>query len=154
VSAPPAGDDWLLLTDQPLPVGSAHDWAVRPQCGAVVVFTGTVRDHADGREGVTSLEYEAYDDQVVPRFASIAAEVRTRWPETGRVALLHRIGVLALTDVSVVVAISAPHRGEAFAAAKFAIDTLKEVAPIWKRETWQEGSDWGTRAQDVTEVST
>jgi molybdopterin synthase catalytic subunit len=152
---PPAdaeGNDWLALTREPLSVAAAHDWAVRPDCGAVVVFSGTVRDHAEGRSGVTELEYEAYEEQVVPKLADIAADLRRRWPMTGRVALLHRVGPLRVGDVSVVVVASSPHRPEAFEAARHGIDTLKATVPIWKRETWDGGVDWGTCAHDVEQV--
>ena len=98
------------------------------------------------------LEYEAYDEQVVPRLAQIADEARRRWPSTGRLALLHRTGPLAIGESSVVVAASAPHRAEAFEAARFCIDTLKASVPIWKRETWAGGDEWGLDAQDLSEV--
>jgi molybdopterin synthase catalytic subunit len=134
-----------------LPVAEAYQWAVRPECGAVVLFSGTVRDHSvddDGtrREGVTLLTYEAYEEQVVPRLGDIADEVRRRWPSTGRIVLLHRLGPLQLGDSSVLVVVSAAHRGAAFEAGRYAIDALKASAPIWKHEQWAEGSDWGTRA--------
>ena len=102
--------DWLLLSDDVLPVADAYDWAVQPSCGAVVLFSGTVRNHAEGRDGVESLTYEAYDDQVVARFAEIVAETRRRWPDTGRIAIHHRTGRLELTESSVVTVVSAPHR--------------------------------------------
>ena len=146
---PTQGDEWFELTDAPLPVGAVHDWAVRPDCGAVVVFSGTVRDHAEGREGVVSLEYEAYETAVVPVFERIAAETRARFVGTGRIAILHRTGELALGESSVVVAVSSAHRALAFDAARFAIDALKESAPIWKKENWSGGSDWGTGAHEV-----
>lgn len=147
---PPAGeDDWLGLFAEPLPVEAALSWVPLPRCGAVVSFSGTVRDHAEGRPGVVALDYEAYDEEVVPRLAAIAAEARTRWPTLGRLALLHRVGRLAVGDCSVVVVVSAPHRAEAFEAGRFAIDTLKSSVPIWKRETWAEGADWGTGAHDI-----
>lgn len=150
---PPRDDDtWLLLTDAVLPVGSVHDWVIRPDCGAVVVFSGTARDHAEGRPGVTGLEYEAYEEQVVPRLAAIADEARRQWPTLGRVALLHRVGPLAVGEVSVIVAASSPHRAEAFDAARFAIDTLKASVPIWKRETWEGGSAWGLDAAELADV--
>jgi molybdopterin synthase catalytic subunit len=149
VLSPSSGNDWVSLTPSPLPLEQATTWVVRPDCGAVVVFAGTVRDHADGRPGVSELEYEAYTAQVEPRLAAIVADVRRRWPETGRVALLHRVGVLAVTDVSVVVAVSAPHRAQAFDAARYGIDTLKATVPIWKRETWDGGSDWGLDAHPL-----
>ncbi len=146
------GDDWLELTDQVLPVGAVHDWAVLPRTGAVVLFSGTVRDHAEHRYDVTLLDYEAYESQVVPRLRAIAAEIRERFDDIGRVALLHRFGPLALTEVSVVVAVSASHRPAAFEAARFGIDTLKATVPIWKREHWAEGSDWGLASKELTDV--
>lgn len=149
---PPDGDTWVALTDEALPVGAAYDWSVRPDCGGVVLFSGTVRDHADGREGVTHLEYEAYEEQAVPKMAAIAAEARARWPMSGRIAILHRVGRIAVGESSVVVVASAPHRGQAFDAARYCIDTLKAAVPIWKREFWPGGADWGTGANPVTPV--
>lgn len=149
---PSDGDNWVALTTEPLPADTTFSWAVRPDCGAVVSFAGTVRDHAEGRGGVTSLEYEAYAEQVEPRLAAIADEARQTWPGLGRVVLLHRTGVLPLTEMSVLVVVSAGHRGEAFAAARYCIDTLKATVPIWKKEHWAGGSDWGTGARDVEEV--
>ena len=149
VEGPVDVDDWFGVTDQVLPIAEAYDWAVRPDCGAVVLFSGTVRDHAEGREGVESLTYEAYESQVVPRFEEIGAELRHRWPDTGRVVLLHRVGELQLEESSVVAVVSAPHRPQAFEAARFAIDALKESAPIWKRERWADGEDWGTGASEL-----
>jgi molybdopterin synthase catalytic subunit len=141
----------LGLTDQSLPVGAVYDWCLQPQCGAVVLFSGTVRDHAVDEAGamrpdVQFLTYEAYDEQVVPAFEAIERELRSRWPQTGRLALLHRTGRLELSESSVVAAVSAPHRPEAFEAARFAIDALKASAPIWKHEVWAGGADWGTGA--------
>lgn len=144
-------DNWLGVTDQELPVSAAYDWSVLPGCGAVVLFSGTVRDHADGRDDVAHLTYEAYEEQVVPVFTTIAAELRERWPATGRVVLLHRVGRLELTESSVIAIVSAPHRPEAFEAARYAIDALKASAPIWKHEVWADGEDWGTGAHDVAD---
>ena len=151
VVPPQQGDNWLGLTPEELPIAAAYEWAVLPSCGAVVLFSGTVRDHAEGREGVTHLDYEAYDEQVAPRLEAIAAELRRRWPATGRVVLLHRTGRLELGVSSVVVVVSAPHRPEAFEAARFGIDALKATAPIWKRESWEDGDAWGLGAHDVVE---
>jgi molybdopterin synthase catalytic subunit len=151
VQPPVDGNSWLGLTPEVLPVAAVYDWCLQPQCGAVVLFSGTVRDHAvdeggDLRADVQYLTYEAYESQVVPSFAAIERELRTRWPDTGRVALLHRVGRLELMESSVVAAVSSPHRPEAFEAARFAIDALKASAPIWKHETWADGADWGTAA--------
>ena len=146
---PQLGDDWCELTASELPISKIYDWAVTAQCGAVVLFSGTVRDHADGRSDVTSLEYEAYEDAVVPVFQSLAQEARQQFNGIGRIAILHRTGLLQLEESSVVVAVSSPHRGLAFEAARFLIDSLKTSAPIWKKENWAGGSDWGTGAHDV-----
>jgi molybdopterin synthase catalytic subunit len=152
--APTDGETWLGLSAAPLPVADAVAWAVRPDCGGVVLFSGTARDHAEGRAGVERLEYEAYESQVVPRLDMVAAEARTRWPTVGRIALLHRTGVVAIGDSAVVVVVSAPHRGEAFDAARFCIDTLKRTVPIWKREVWDGGASWGLDAQHIVDAGT
>lgn len=151
-NAPVEGDDWVALLDDDLPVAEASAWVVRPQCGATVTFTGTARDHAPGRPDVHLLEYEAYEGPAGERLQAVAAEARRRWPDLGRVALLHRTGRLAVGDAAVVVAVSSPHRAAAFEAARFAIDELKRTVPIWKRESWAGGESWGLEAQHVTEV--
>lgn len=152
VQGPTDATEWFGLTDGQLPIGAAYDWAVQPNCGAVVLFSGTIRDHAEGRDGVDYLTYEAYAEQVVPRFAEIGAEIRRRWPDTGRVVLLHRTGRLEIGESSVIAVVSAPHRGGAFDAAKYAIDALKRTAPIWKHEVWADGADWGTGANEVSDA--
>jgi molybdopterin synthase catalytic subunit len=145
--APAGRSEWVGLTTDPLPFERVGHWAVLPECGAVVVFAGTVREFADGRRGVTSLAYEAYVEQAGPKMTALAAQARARWPQIGRVALLHRIGPLALTDVAVLVAVSTPHRPEAFEAARWCIDTVKADVPIWKKEFWAEGEAWGHSEQ-------
>lgn len=149
-----SGDDWLALTERELPVAEVYAWAVRDDCGAVVLFSGTVRDHAEGRNGVEHLTYEAYEEAVVPRFSEIAREARSRWPDVGRVALLHRIGRLVVGESSVLAVVSAPHRPEAFEAARFAIDALKASVPIWKHEAWSDGAAWGTDAVPISGAGT
>jgi molybdopterin synthase catalytic subunit len=149
MAAPTSGEEWIELTADELPIAAMYEWAVRPDCGAVVLFSGTVRDHADGRTDVTSLEYEAYDEAVIPVFESIAAEIRQTYSGVGRIVLVHRTGTLELGESSVVVAVSSAHRPSAFEAARYAIDALKERAPIWKKENWAGGTDWGTGAHDI-----
>jgi molybdopterin synthase catalytic subunit len=146
-------EEWLGLYDSPLPVTEALQWAFRPDCGGVVLFCGAVRNHAEGRHNVSELTYEAFDEEVEPRLAAIAAEARRRWLDVGRLVLLHRVGTLAVGEVSVVVVASAPHRAEAFEAARFAIDTVKTTVPVWKRERWDGGEDWSQCASPVMEVS-
>jgi molybdopterin synthase catalytic subunit len=152
LSPPGSGDTWTGLTDRPLPLEAASSWAVLPSCGAVVTFSGTARDHSVGRTGVTRLAYEAYEEQVVPRLDVIAGSARERWPDLGRIVLLHRVGEVPITESAVVVTVSSPHRSEAFDAARFCIDTLKATAPIWKKEDWSGGSSWGLEAQHISEV--
>lgn len=154
VESPASGEDWLAISVDEMPVAAAYEWALRPDCGAVVLFSGTVRDHAEGRDGVESLVYEAYEEAVVPKLAEIVHEARRQWPTIGRVALLHRVGRLTVGESSVIAVVSSPHRPEAFDAARFAIDALKASVPIWKQETWRDGTDWGTAAQDLRAAGT
>lgn len=113
----------------------------RPGCGAVVTFLGTVRDLTDGR--VTSaLDYEAYPAMAETKLAHIEVEVRARWP-VGGLLMVHRLGHLAVGEVSVAVAVSCPHRDQAFEACRYAIDRLKEIVPIWKCENGADGqTEW------------
>ena len=147
------GVDRVELVDSALDIGELYDWALTPSCGAVVVFSGIVRDHAEGRSGVTSLTYEAYRDVALAKMREVVAEARRQFSAVGRIALVHRLGDLQLTEASVVVVVSAPHRLDAFAAARFCIDTLKQTVPIWKKETWANGTDWGTNATAPVGVS-
>jgi molybdopterin synthase catalytic subunit len=112
-----------------------------PHCGAVVTFLGTVRD-LTGEQVTVALDYEAYPGMAEKKLAEIEADTRARWP-VGELAIVHRLARLEVGEVSVAVAVSCPHRGEAFAACKHAIDRLKELVPIWKREHGPSGStEW------------
>lgn len=112
-----------------------------PHAGAVALFLGTVRD-LTGDEVTVYLDYDAYPPMAEKKLAEIEAEVRRRWPVQG-VAMVHRLGRLAVGEVSVAVAVSTPHRADAFEACRFAIDTLKELVPIWKKDTAPDGAaDW------------
>ena len=149
---PKDASDWTELTESALPVDALHAWATTPRAGAVVCFVGVVRDHAEGRDGVRGMTYEAYEEPARRVMAEIVAEARRRWPDLGRVALLHRVGELALSEPSVAVAVSSPHRDAAFDAARYCIDTLKETAPIWKQEHWSAGSDWALGEHPIRAV--
>lgn len=153
VAAPPDGADWIELLATPLPTEAAVAWATTSAAGAVVSFLGVVRDHSEGRSDVVGLGYEAYEVEAVRVLSEIASEARRRWPEVERVALLHRTGELDLSEPAVAVVVSSPHRDEAFDAARYCIDTLKETAPIWKREHWSDGSDWARAEQPIRAVS-
>jgi molybdopterin synthase catalytic subunit len=150
---PPDVHTWIALTHHVLDLRIADEWLGRPECGAVVVFNGLVRDHADGTAGVTHIDYEAFAEQVVPRLDDLAQEARRRWPDLSRVVLWHRDGRVLLGESSVVVGVSSPHRGTAFDASRFLIDTLKATVPIWKKEFWNGGSDWARSSQHIADIA-
>jgi molybdopterin synthase catalytic subunit len=109
--------------------------------GAVVTFLGTVRDSTDGKETI-ALEYQAYKGMAAAKLAEIEADTRARWP-VGEIAMVHRLGRLEVGEISVAVAVSCPHRAQAFDACRHAIDRLKELVPIWKKENWADGAtEW------------
>jgi molybdopterin synthase catalytic subunit len=149
----PPADDWIELSEDELPTAAAMEWATLPSCGGVVCFAGVVRDSSDDRPGVKALTYEAYEEQALVRLAEVAAEARRRWPDVVRLALLHRTGRLELTEASVIVVASTPHRAQAFEAARYCIDTLKETVPIWKAEDWEGGSDWALGDHPIRPVT-
>ena len=113
-----------------------------PDAGAVVVFLGTVRNNTHGRP-VTRLEYEAYPPMAEKKMAEIAQEIAQKWGDSLRVAMVHRTGKLDIGEVSVAVAVAAPHRKDAFEACQYAMNRLKQIVPIWKREVWVDGeAEW------------
>jgi molybdopterin synthase catalytic subunit len=128
------------VVDGPIDEMALEDDVRTDADGAVIVFRGVARRQSRGRE-VVHLEYEAYPEMAEKVMAQIGDEMKSRWPIT-RVAMVHRTGVLQIGQASVAIAVSAPHRGEAFAAAQYAIDRLKEIVPIWKKEVWSDGSQW------------
>lgn len=132
------------LTDQPIDVAAVRAAVAHTRMGAILVFDGVVRDNFEGR-AVLGLEYEAYPALAVPVMEAIDAELRERWPEA-RLAMVHRVGRLALGESSVVIAVSAPHRDEAYAASRFAIEALKARVPVWKKELYADGSAWRANA--------
>lgn len=113
----------------------------RADSGATVVFLGTVRDHSEGKEGVTHLDYEVYPEMVEEVITRIVEEAAGRWPVLSAV-VEHRSGVVGLGEASVAVAVSSAHRADAFDAAEYIIDELKVRAPIWKKEHWPGGAEW------------
>ncbi len=131
----------VRLTREPIDHAALTEAVRRAGCGAVVTFLGTVRD-LTGDEVTVALDYEAYPPMAEAKMAEIEVDVRARWP-VGDVALVHRLGRLEVGDISVAVAVSCPHRGQAFEACRHAIDRLKELVPIWKRENWADGrTEW------------
>ncbi len=131
----------FLLTDQPIDYHSLTETVRSPQSGAVVLFLGTVRELTQGRRTV-ALDYEGYPQMAEAKLAELEAAARARWP-IERVAIVHRLGHLELGDISVAIAVSCPHRKEAFEAGQFLIDELKVQVPIWKQENWDDGTkEW------------
>ena len=135
-------DDNFSITIAPLSIAEAYQLADAPANGAVVVMSGTVRNQTEGK-AVEYLEYQAYQPMAIAVFSSIAAEIRQQWQDANRIVIHHRVGKLKIGEISVIVAVGCPHRSEAFAACRYAIDTLKHNAPIWKKEWFEDGvSTW------------
>jgi molybdopterin synthase catalytic subunit len=132
------------VTDGPIDVAALRRAVDDPGFGAVLVFEGVGRDSFEGRR-VVRLEYELYDEMAIPVLAQIEAEATERWPGV-RLALVHRAGVVAIGEPSVVVAVGAPHRAEAYEASRYAIDELKRRLPAWKTEIYEDGSAWKANA--------
>ena len=139
-------DRWLAIGPDPLDVAelvglvSAATPGAAAGQGAIVTFVGTVRGENQGRK-VLRLEYEAYEPLALRVFRLIADEVRAHWP-SARVAVRHRTGALALGEASVAIAAASPHRAEAFAACRYVIERVKQIAPVWKREFFEGGDMW------------
>ena len=134
------GGGRCTLSDQPLDPGEVVSRVSGPGMGGLVSFIGAVRDHARGAP-IRHLEYEAYSGMAEREMEKICDRAAERWPQV-RVAIAHRVGHLEIGDLAVVIAAAAPHRGEAFEACRFAIDTLKETVPIWKKEFATDGEYW------------
>ncbi len=136
---PTATGDDFAMTFAPLALDEVYRLADDSRNGAIVVMSGMVRDNTDGRS-VAYLEYQAYEPMALEVFKQIAAHIRQQWTDVTRVVIHHRTGKLRVGEISVLVAVGCPHRSEAFAACRYAIDTLKHNAPIWKKEHWEDGS--------------
>ena len=137
---PPVSGGAFALSEQPLSIEAVVEEVASEEAGAVATFVGTTRVHSRGRT-VTTLEYEAYEGMAERVMSEIADELTARY-ELCAIAIHHRIGRVAIGERSVVIAVSAPHRQEALAACKDAIDTLKERVPLWKKEVYVGGEEW------------
>ena len=138
------------IVEEPIDVGALILEAQRPDCGAVATFVGTTRVDESGGASVEYLEYEAYRPMADRKLEEIGAERRERW-EVGHVAIVHRIGRVGPGEASVAIVVATPRRGPAFEASRYAIERIKEIVPIWKREVWSDGYVWvgsqiGTRS--------
>lgn len=140
------------IVEGPIDVGALVEGAFRPDCGAVAVFVGTTRvDESDEGASVEYLEYEAYRPMADRKLEEIGVEIRERW-QVGHVAIVHRLGTVRPGEPSVAIVVASPRRGPAFEASRYAIERIKEIVPIWKREVWSDGYVWvgsqvGTRGR-------
>jgi molybdopterin synthase catalytic subunit len=131
----------IQLTDNPIDTSLLLNRVRHPEAGAVVLFLGTTRELTGGRQTV-ALDYEAYREMAERQLAELEAEARRRWPVI-ECSITHRLGRVPPTEASVAIAVSTPHRSDAFAAGQWLIDSLKRDVPIWKREQWADGSqEW------------
>lgn len=131
----------IRLTSDPIDYAEVAESVRSPASGAVVLFLGTVRELTEGRRTL-ALDYDAYGPMAEAKLNELERQARERWP-VDQLAIVHRVGRLNLGEVSVAVAVSCPHRQDAFEAARFVIDTLKATVPIWKKENWSDGtSEW------------
>ncbi len=137
---PPVSGGAFLLSAEPLDLSAAVAEVQSAEAGAIATFVGTTRVHSRGRE-VQHLEYEAYEGMAEKTMADLAAALKDKY-ELVEVAIHHRVGRVGIGDTSVVIAVSAPHRADALAACKEAIDTLKETVPLWKKEVYEGGEEW------------
>lgn len=136
----PAHDGRYVLTAEPLNTERVLAHAIVPEHGATLVFVGTTREWTNGKRTV-KLEYEAYPPMAVKTMKQIGEELDAKWPGT-RCAIAHRIGTVDIAEASVVIAVSAPHRDVCYEASRYAIERLKQIVPIWKKEIWEDGSEW------------
>jgi len=134
------GSGDFLVTDQPIDMQALSERVASPRAGAVATFAGAVRDHARGR-GVLVLEYEAYSEAAEKALEQIGAEIRERWDVEG-VTIVHRMGRLSIGEISVGIAVASAHRAEAFDACRHAIERIKQIVPIWKKEFYEDGDSW------------
>lgn len=128
------------ITDEPIDVEEVMKKVVRPEAGAVSTFTGIAREFTDGKRTLF-LEYQAYPSMAEKKLAQIGKEIEEKWGNT-KTAIAHRTGRLDISEIAVAIAVSTPHRKEAFAASRYAIDRIKEIVPIWKKEHWEDGTKW------------
>lgn len=128
------------IVDTPINVEEVSDKVKSRNAGAITVFIGTVRELTKGKKTL-SLEYQAYESMAVKKLAQIGDEINEKWPEA-IVAITHRVGRLEISDIAVVIAVSSPHRKVAYEANEYAIERIKQIVPIWKKEFWEDGTMW------------
>ena len=131
----------FAIVDEEIDVGALIEVARRPDCGAISTFVGTTRVDMAGDTSVEYLEYEAYRPMADRKLEEIGAEIEERW-DVGYVSIVHRVGRVDPGEASVAIVVASPRRGPAFEASRYAIERIKEIVPIWKREVWSDGYVW------------
>jgi len=135
------GEENLIeITSEELSADKIIAKVSNPHAGAILTFVGTVREFTDDKRTVF-LEYEAYPEMAIKQMQQISDEITMKWP-TAKVAMSHRVGKLAIEDISVIIAVATPHRDTGFEAGRYAIERLKQIVPIWKKEIWDDGEQW------------
>ena len=131
----------FAIVDEQIDVGALISAAQRPDCGAISTFVGTTRIDESGGASVEYLEYEAYRPMADRKLEEIGGDIEERW-DVREVSIVHRIGRVGPGEASVAIVVASPRRGEAFEASRYAIERIKQVVPIWKREAWSDGYVW------------
>lgn len=140
-------DNMFEITREPIDVQSVINEVIRREAGAVTTFIGTVRELTNGKKTLY-LTYEAYEPMAKKQLQKIGEEVKEKWDNV-EVAITHRIGTLGISDIAVVIAVSTPHRKDAYAANEYIIERIKEIVPIWKKEHWEGGEMWIGNQQET-----
>jgi molybdopterin synthase catalytic subunit len=130
----------FTITQVPISIEEVVKKVIRPEAGAVTTFIGTVREFTNGKRTLF-LQYEAYVSMAEKKLEQIGKEIAEKWPDA-KVAITHRIGKLDISDIAVVIAVSTPHRKDAYEANQYAIERIKQIVPIWKKEHWENGEEW------------
>ncbi|WP_243292293.1 molybdenum cofactor biosynthesis protein MoaE [Bacillus sp. FJAT-47783] len=128
------------VTNEPISVETVVQKVIRPEAGAVTTFIGTVREWTNGKRTLF-LQYEAYEKMAISMLKKIGDEIKEKWPDA-KCAITHRVGKLEISDIAVVIAVSTPHRIDAYEANQYAIERIKQIVPIWKKEHWEDGEMW------------
>lgn len=137
------------ITNEPIQISDCIEKVIRPEAGAISTFIGIAREFTYGKRTLF-LEYDAYIPMATKQLARIGEEIKSTWPDA-EISIAHRIGRLDISDVAVAIAVSTPHRDEAFKASRYAIERIKEIVPIWKKEHWEDGTKWiGDQKENVS----
>lgn len=128
------------IVKDPISIEKITNKVIRNEAGAITTFVGTVREFTYGKRTI-SLEYQAYEKMAVKMLEQIGKEINDKW-NGAKVAISHRIGKLEISEIAVVIAVSTPHRKDAYEANEYAIERIKQIVPIWKKEVWEDGESW------------